>query len=123
MTIDVNNTDRAAWADATIQLFRNLTGCDREDALGDLLCDLMHWADAHNFDFTLALVRASDHYEAEVAEAPTDPRIPVLLNALEQAVQALNVPPRFPVPSLLSDSYKIATICDRAITRVKGDIR
>jgi hypothetical protein len=43
-----------------------------------------------------------------------------LLDALEQAVQALNCTPRFPVPQLLSDSYKIAAVCDRAIAKAKG---
>ena len=39
-----------------------------EDALGDLLGDLMHWADAKGFNFELALLRARHHYEAERAE-------------------------------------------------------
>jgi hypothetical protein len=43
-----------------------------------------------------------------------------LLHALEQAVAALNTIPRFPVPSLLSCSYRIATVCDRAIAKAKG---
>jgi len=44
-----------------------------------------------------------------------------LLDALRQAVQALNEAPRFPVPGLLTDSYRIAAICDRAIAKAKGD--
>jgi hypothetical protein len=43
-----------------------------------------------------------------------------LCDALEQAVRALNAAPRFPVPDLLTDSYRIAAICDRAITKAKG---
>ena len=43
-----------------------------------------------------------------------------LLDALQLAVQALNTAPRFPVPHLLSDSYRIAAICDRALARAKG---
>jgi hypothetical protein len=42
-----------------------VTGTDEEDALGDLLADLMHWADRRNFDFGLALDRARWHYEEE----------------------------------------------------------
>ena len=42
-----------------------------------------------------------------------------MLDALQQAVQSLNTAPRFPVPCLLSDSYKIAAICDRAIAKAK----
>jgi hypothetical protein len=59
------NDERASWADEVLQRFRALTGTDYEDALGDLLCDLMHWSDRNNFDFGLALQRAEGHYEAE----------------------------------------------------------
>jgi hypothetical protein len=43
-----------------------------------------------------------------------------LLRALEQAVAALNHAPRFAVPSLETDSYRIAAICDLAIAKAKG---
>ncbi len=45
---------------------------------------------------------------------------PDMLTALEQAIETLNTAPRFPVPGLLSDSYKIAAICNRAIAKAKG---
>jgi hypothetical protein len=44
----------------------------------------------------------------------------VLLEALEQAVAALNQSPRFSVPGLDTDSYRIAAVCDRAIAEAKG---
>jgi hypothetical protein len=62
------NLQRAVWADNAIRTFRRETGCDHEDSLGDLLCDLLHWADAKNFDFEAALFRARGHHEAEVEE-------------------------------------------------------
>jgi hypothetical protein len=62
------NLDRANWAAKSIRAFREETGCDHEDSLGDLLTDLIHWADARNFDFDAALDRARYHYEAEIAE-------------------------------------------------------
>lgn len=62
------NFNRAAWAAETLSVFRHRTGCDYEDALGDLLSDLMHWADQHEFDFEAALIRARDHHACEVAE-------------------------------------------------------
>jgi hypothetical protein len=65
------NRQRAIWADDALSTFRNATGCDHADSLGDLLCDLMHWADAHNFDFSSALARAEGHYAEEIAEEPT----------------------------------------------------
>jgi hypothetical protein len=59
------NDLRAAWAGAALCQFRTCCRTDYEDALGDLLCDLMHWADRANFDFDAALFRARMHYEAE----------------------------------------------------------
>lgn len=45
---------------------------------------------------------------------------PELLDALRQAVHALNTAPRFAVPVLDSDSYAIAAICDRALAKAEG---
>jgi hypothetical protein len=52
------NGDRAEWAAAALRHFQYATGCDYEDSLGDLLCDLMRWADRNNFDFEAGLCRA-----------------------------------------------------------------
>jgi len=65
---DVTNAKRASWANAAVSVFQELTGCDREDSLGDLLCDLMHWSEQHSFDFKLALDRAEGHFEEERTE-------------------------------------------------------
>lgn len=66
------NDDRASWAGSALATFIQVTGTDLEDAMGDLLADLMHWADRHNYDFDAALDRARHHYEAEtVGEQPT----------------------------------------------------
>jgi hypothetical protein len=43
-----------------------------------------------------------------------------LLEALEQAIQALNTVPRFRVPHLDTDRYRIASTCDHAIAKAKG---
>jgi hypothetical protein len=60
----------------------------------------------------------------DLAEPDDDMRLRLaagdLLAALEQAVQALNTAPRFRVPHLGTDSYKIAATCDRAIAKAKG---
>jgi hypothetical protein len=45
---------------------------------------------------------------------------PKLLVALRQAVAALNAKPRFPVPEFLTDSYKVAALCDEAIAEASG---
>jgi len=62
------NDKRVAWAEAALTTFIRETGTDREDSLGDLLCDLMHWARHNNFAFDLALMRAAGHYAMELVE-------------------------------------------------------
>jgi hypothetical protein len=43
------NHKRATWAAAALNAFKSITGTDEADALGDLLCDLMHWSDRNRF--------------------------------------------------------------------------
>jgi hypothetical protein len=65
------NDDRSAWAGAALATFMQVTGSEKEDALGDLLTNLMHYSDRNNFDFDAALDRARWHYEAETGrESP-----------------------------------------------------
>ena len=64
------NDKRAAWAGTALAAFMKETGTEDEDALGDLLCDLMHWCDRNNYDFDAALDRARGHYEAETLGEP-----------------------------------------------------
>ena len=71
MSATRTNAARAQRADAAVRAYMIRTACDREDCLGDLLCDLMHWADKCEFDFAAALDRASDHYAAEQTEGGT----------------------------------------------------
>jgi hypothetical protein len=80
------NADRAAWANAAMDLFRQLTGCDEEDALCDLLCDLMHWSLQQDFDFTAALDRARHHYDAELLEELLRLPVPADATALVDAM-------------------------------------
>jgi hypothetical protein len=61
------NGERAEWAAVALRHFQCVTGSDYEDSLGDLLGNLMHWADRSNFDFDAALCRARGHYAAETA--------------------------------------------------------
>ena len=44
----------------------------------------------------------------------------LMLEALDQALTALNTAPRFAVPSLDTNSYKIAALCEAAIRETRG---
>ena len=59
------NDSRAEWAGKAIAAFQLETGTDDEDVLGDLIADLMHWADRNNYDFEAALFRAQGNYRTE----------------------------------------------------------
>ena len=65
---DHMNGSRAEWAGSAVVEFQRKTGSDNEDALCDLLCDLMHWADYEGYDFEAALLRAQHHYLAETGQ-------------------------------------------------------
>jgi hypothetical protein len=58
----------AGSADEALKAFIARTGCDCEDSLADLLCDLMHWADKCQLSFAEALYLARHHYCAELAK-------------------------------------------------------
>ena len=60
-------------AATALAAFRPDIDSDHEAGLGDLLCDLMHWADAHNLDFEAALFRAQGYYLEECAETAAEP--------------------------------------------------
>jgi len=63
------NTDRAIWAGIAVAHFQDQTGTDDQDALSDMLCDLLHLCDRRakepGFDFDKELARAKMHYQAE----------------------------------------------------------
>jgi hypothetical protein len=63
------NDARAMWADLALQPFEITTNTDRENALSDLLCDLMHLCDRDETlgGFDTQLERARQHYEAETS--------------------------------------------------------
>lgn len=64
---DGMNDERSGWAETALVAFREATGTDREDALCDLLCDLMHLCDRVDTlgGFDAQLERARGHYEAD----------------------------------------------------------
>lgn len=63
---DGQNEDRAEWAAEALLMFMSVTGTDQEDAVADLLCDLMHWCDRNGeTGFVSELERARMHYGYE----------------------------------------------------------
>lgn len=63
------NEDRARWADTAVEAFVDNTGSEPQDALPDLLCDLMHWCDRMGLDFNASLDRARSNYTDETRAA------------------------------------------------------
>ena len=61
------NAHRALWAAAALAELRRQTGADLEDAVSDLLADLMHWCDRFGQEFPKELRRALNHYQEETA--------------------------------------------------------
>lgn len=66
------NDDRATWAAEAVRHFRRVTGADWNDAVSDLLCDLMHLCDRQPVErgqqpmqFERELERARQNYWAE----------------------------------------------------------
>jgi hypothetical protein len=68
---ETTNADRARWALAAFIAYAASHRCDEDDqtTLADLLCDLLHFADANDLDFDSAMGRAERSYHEEVAEA------------------------------------------------------
>lgn len=64
----VTNEDRARWAGEAVEFFAKESRMQEEDkelVLGDLLCDLQHWADANEVDFAEALMNGMSNYAYE----------------------------------------------------------
>ncbi len=65
---DGENDNRALWAENALRAFRKITGTEQEDAVCDLLCDLMHFCDRSTQTFQSQIERAQEHYTAETAK-------------------------------------------------------
>lgn len=62
------NDERAQWAETAIKAFMRETGTDPDDAVADLIADLMHLCDrdwANYGKFGAQLARAKRHYKEE----------------------------------------------------------
>jgi hypothetical protein len=96
---DVTNDQRAQWARVALDAFARQTGQSIDlpdgdiEVFGDLLCDLHHWADAHDVLWDEALDLAEMHYEAERLSAPAEAlsRIAAELNGREWDPETIEV--------------------------------
>lgn len=62
------NRTRARRAQYSLDAYKTACPTDDDDALCDLLTDLMHYADMTNTGFEEELDRAQMHYNAELRE-------------------------------------------------------
>jgi hypothetical protein len=75
---EVTNDRRARWAREALETFARQSGQSADlldgdtEVIGDLLCDLHHWADAHDVLWDQALARGEMHYEAERVTPPAE---------------------------------------------------
>jgi hypothetical protein len=53
---DGMNSLRVQWAQQAIDAFRAACRTDAEDAVADMLCDVMHWCSVNGYDFEHELV-------------------------------------------------------------------
>lgn len=70
-----DNQDRAEWAEAALVAFTtnvnygrtpaDLDDGDRADAVADLICDLLHYAEQQGFDPEALLAQAKINFEFE----------------------------------------------------------
>jgi hypothetical protein len=61
-----SNDTRAEWAEQAIQAFEEATNVDREDAISDLICALMHHCNINGAEFLAELNRGAGHFQAEI---------------------------------------------------------
>ena len=66
MEIKYRNVARVEWARTAVDTFQSVCRTDDDDALCDLLCDLMHLADAEGWQLDTELSRTRGHYEYEM---------------------------------------------------------
>lgn len=65
---DGENDNRALWAEKALLAFRKITGTEAEDAVSDLLCNLMHFCDRDGQNFRREFERSQRHYTDETAK-------------------------------------------------------
>ncbi len=62
------NAQRVTDAAETLEFFGSLPGADPDEALTDLVCNLMHLCAYDGTDFDAVLKRARMHFDVEIRE-------------------------------------------------------
>lgn len=89
MRLGATNLNRAESAQAALSHFQSTTGTEHDNALPDLLCDLLHWSNRENVNFDKALDTARMHYEAERAEQDANDQQETLSQPVQDLIDAL----------------------------------
>lgn len=66
---DPTNQDRADWAKVAVRAFQSVCRTDECDAIGDLMCNLLHLARERGLTPEQVLDSARNRFVAEEAEA------------------------------------------------------
>lgn len=105
-----SNAQAARSADAAVQAFIAETRTDKPDALKDLLCDLMHWADRNHFDFDTELLHGRAYYADETAATSEECWKGTRGDAVQNPDESSDKNKQLsPVPNPLADASNLAT--------------
>jgi hypothetical protein len=66
--LSLENARRVAEATWTLDFYRSLPGADPDEALTDLMCNLMHLCANDGTSFDAILKRARMHFDVEIRE-------------------------------------------------------
>jgi len=73
------NKKRAAWAEACLDLFADQTGTDTpEDSIGDLICNLGHYANREGLDFIQLVKNGLGHWHLEQIDEESLDQMPTV---------------------------------------------
>jgi hypothetical protein len=73
------NQKRAAWAEACLDLFADVTGANLPDeALSDLIANLGHYAQREKLDFLELVARAIGHWHLEQTDEDSIDALPTV---------------------------------------------
>jgi hypothetical protein len=104
--------DSVAAADVALKAFSAHTGSEGEEAVVDLLADLMHWCDKDpQVTFEKALTSAQNHYDAEVGEVDESVQIQEgTARATLKKYEALKTKPMWTKQEILGVAHRLSDL-------------